>query len=190
MGLRAQLAKFFRDNYMVGHVNYDNPSAIAVNGIVTAVNLTNTALTVAGHPDVPRALKVVIVDTTPGITAGIVTIVGVDVLGRTMTEVFDCAAGAGTYSGNIPFATVTSVTTSNFTALGGGGDETISVGVLDKLGLPCRKLRGVHKACVDGANEAVGTVSTTYGTIIPTTATNGTRDYDFWYTYYHTPETY
>lgn len=166
------------------HVNYDNIAAAGTTDIVNTVNLTNTSLTVAAQPDVPRSMVVTVVDTTGSIVAGTVTITGVDANGNPVSEVIDCSAGAGTYQGSVPFAVVGSVVTAGFTVLGGGGDETIAVGSSTKLGLPTMiggSVESVYKACVDGANEAVGTVSTTYGTIIPTTAPNGTRDFDFWY---------
>lgn len=166
------------------HVNYDNPAAPGTTDIVDTVNLTNVAFTVAAQPDVPRNMVVTVVDTTGSITVGTLTIVGVDVNGQGVTETFDCSGGAGTYTGNVPFAKVTSVTASGFATLGGSGDETIAVGSGGKLGLPTMlggSVESVYKACVDGADEAVGTVSTTYGTITPTTAANGTRDFDFWY---------
>ena len=190
MGLHYLVGKLLRDQFLAGHVNYDNPAAPGTTDIVNTANLTNTALTIAAQPDVPRNVVVTVVDTTPGITAGVVTITGKNVLGNTVIEVIDCAAGAGTYTGNHAFATITSVVTSNFTVLGGAGDETIAVGSGGKLGLPVRYLKAVVKACVDGADETVGTVSTTYNTITPTTAANGTRDFDFWYTHYVMGNTY
>ena len=190
MGLRFQVSKILRNGYFAGHVNYDNVAAADTTSIVNTVNLTNTSLTVAGQPDVPKNVVITVVDTTPGITAGTVTVTGVGAYGQTVVETFDCAAGAGTYTGNVAFATVTTVVTSSFATLGGSGDETIAVGAGTKMGLPVYKLKDVHKACVDGANETIGTHNTTYGTIIPNTAANGTRDFDFWYTYYPVPEVY
>jgi len=190
MGLRFQVMKILRNGYFAGHVNYDNPAAAGTTDIVAGANLTNKSWTIAAQPDVPRNMVITIVDTTPSITAGVVTIVGVGAYGQAVTETFDCSAGAGTYTGNVAFATVTSVTTSSFATLGGSGDETLSVGSGAKLGLPCYKLKAVYKACAAGANEAVGTVSTTYGTIAPTTPADGTSDFDFWFTYYPVPEVY
>lgn len=190
MGLRFQVSKILRNGYFAGHVSYIDPDAAGTDEIVTVGNLTNKSWTIAGQPDYPRNLVLTVVDTTPGITAGTVTVVGVGAYGQAVTETFDCSAGAGTYTGNVAFATVTSVTTASFATLGGSGDETFKVGVGTKLGLPCYRLKAVYKACVDDANETIGTTSTTYGTIIPNTAANGTRDYDFWYTYYPVPEVY
>lgn len=153
--------------------------------IVNAANLTNTARVLAAQPDVPRNLVCTIVDTTPSITGGTITIVGKDACGNAVTEVLTAGAGAQTITGNVAFSVITSITLSGFTVLGGSGDETFAVGVGTKLGIPSNGiLSAVFKAAAAGANEAVGTVNTTYKTIIPTSAPNGTTDYDFWYQHY------
>jgi hypothetical protein len=119
-----------------------------------------------------------------------VTVTGVGAYGQTLVETFNCAAGAGTYTGNCAFATIATIVTANFATLGGGGDETFKVGLGLKIGLPCYKLKAVYKAAVGGINEAVGTVNTTYGTIISTTPPDDSKDFDFWYTFYPVPEVY
>jgi hypothetical protein len=166
------------------HVNYDNIASAGTTDVVNAQNLANADHTLAGQCDVPRNLVVTVVDTTGSIVAGDVDIFGKDANGDDVTENFDIAAGAGTYTGNVAFAYVERVTGSGITVLGGGGDETLSVGGGLKIGLPMApsgNLLEVYKSCVDGANEVVGTVNKTYGTIVSTTAPNGTRDFDFWY---------
>lgn len=193
MGLRFQISKILRNSYFAGHVNYDNIAA-AADGIVTVVNLTNASLTVAAQPDVPRNMVITIVDTTNSIVAGTITITGIGAYGQTLVETFDCSTGdtvdSGVFTGNKAFATVASVVASGFSVLGGAGDETVKVATGNKIGLPCYKLKDVYKACVDGADETIGTHNLTYGTITPNTAANGTRDYDFWFTYYPVPEVY
>jgi len=166
------------------HVNYDNIAAAATTDIVNAQNLANADHTIAAQPDVPRNMIVTIVDTTGSIVAGDVDIFGKDVNGDDVSENFDISAGAGTYVGNVAFAYVERATGSGITVLDGAGDETLSVGSGTKIGLPSAPggiLLEVYKACLGGANEAVGTVDKTYGTIIPTTLPDNSRDYDFWY---------
>lgn len=189
MGLRFQMQNILRNQaQFAGHYSVVNPATGTT--IVTLVNLTNASLTVAGQPIHPLTLDVLVVDTTPGIVAGIVTITGKGAYGQAQVETYNCAAGAGTYTGNKPFSVVTSVVTSGFTVLGGAGDETIHVHTGLKIGLPCLKLKAVYRTDVDGAVETVAGVSTTYGTVSPTTAINGTHDYDFWFTYYPMGEAY
>jgi hypothetical protein len=105
---------------------------------VVSVNLTNAALTVAAQPDCPRNVTVTVTDTTPGITAGTVTVVGTDAAGRAVTEAFDFSdfESATAEVGTKIFATITSITAAGFTALGGSGDETIIVGCGTVIGLP------------------------------------------------------
>jgi len=188
MGLRYQLARLLRDGSFAGHYHAENPATGTT--IVTLVNLTNTSLTVAAQPIHPLTIDILVVDTTPSITAGVVTITGKGAYGQALVEAVDCSAGAGTYLGKKAFASVTTVVTSGFTVLGGSGDETIHLHTGLILGLPCYKLKAVYKENCDGATATVGTVSTTYGTISPTTAINGSHDYDFWYTFYPVPEAY
>lgn len=113
--------------------------------IVSVVNLTNIAFTIAAQPVSPSYVTVTIVDTTPSITAGTVTIVGTrppltygekngiapvaSAGSQAVTEAIDCSAGAGTYYTKGIFDSIVSVTASAFTVLGGSGDETIKVGV-------------------------------------------------------------
>ena len=77
-----------------------------------------------------------IVDTTPGITVGTVTIDGTGADGTLISEIFNCAAGAGVYTGTKLFGNVSTVTAADFSVLGGGGDETLKVGVGNLIGLP------------------------------------------------------
>src|SRR3990167_9421940 len=113
-----------------------SPTASSLNKIVTVANLVNGVQTIAAQPDCPRNLTVTIVDTTPGITVGTVTIDGTGTDGTLISEIFNCAAGAGTYTGTKIFGNVSAVTTADFSVLGGGGDETIRVGVGNLIGLP------------------------------------------------------
>lgn len=189
MGLRFQISKILRNSYYVGHYTLIDAEAPAKT-IVTLTNLTNTTFSLAAQPCYPVSMDILIVDTTPSITAGTVTITGIGAYGQTQVETVNCAAGAGTYTGNKPFAKITSIVSSGFTVLGGAGDETFHVHTGTKIGLPCYKLKGVHTAYVDRAADTVGTVSTTYGTIIPNTAPNASRDLEFYYTYYPVPEVY
>lgn len=166
------------------HVNYDNVAAAGTTDIVNAVNLVNSTHAVTGQPDVPRNVVLTVVDSTSSITAGTVTVYGKNASGDDISEEFDISAGAGTYTGNKPFAYVQSVVGSDIATLGGAGDETLSVGNGGKIGLPmgpAADLLEVYKACVGGADKAIGVVSKTYGTIIPTSSPNGTNGFDFWY---------
>lgn len=114
---------------IVHGLDLDTPTITATtNYIVTSVNLTNVALTLAHQPDTPRNLTGTVTDTTPSVVAGTVTFVGTDVNGAAQTEVWNFAT-ALTFTGTKLFATVTTATVAGATVLGGLGDETIVVGV-------------------------------------------------------------
>lgn len=127
----ALLLDELRLRYNPGTIEYVSQAGAGAvtNRIVTVVNLTNTALTIAAQPAFPSYITFTIVDTTPSITAGTVTIVGKDRFGNTITEVANYANTGLTYRSVNAFAYVTSVTTAAFATLGGSGDETIIVGV-------------------------------------------------------------
>jgi hypothetical protein len=150
--------------------------------IVTSVNLTNTSLTVAAQPDCPRNITVTVTDTTPGVVAGTVTVTGKDARGATISEAFDFSSftSAEAKNGTKIFASVVSVVTSGFTALGGSGDETIIVGVGTVIGLPTPIARttAVKHVYLGGTRVAAPTVTAgdnTSGIDASASTYNGTK---------------
>lgn len=136
--------------------------AATTNYIVTVVNLTNTSFALAHQPDVPRNVTVTIVDTTPTIVAGTITVVGTDVNDAAQTETFDLST-AITFTGVKEFKTITSVTSAGATVLGGAGDETIIVGVGSVVGyLYCATtdpIEGVARIKTVSSSTTVTTVN-------------------------------
>jgi hypothetical protein len=167
-----------------GRVEYVNPLAAELISIVADVALSNVALTIASQPNVPCKLQVRITDADSSVSAGTCTIVGTNAAGEAVTQVIPITGGTRTVITDDAYARVTSITVA---ALAGHtGADKIGVGVGVALGLPIPAGAtgvGVYKATVDYADEAVGTVDTTARTIAPTTAANGTHDYEFWYKY-------
>lgn len=107
----------------------DSPTEVADdNQVVTVVNLTNAALTIAAQLDVPRNVTCTIVDTGASITAGTTTIVGTGLDDEALTEVLDGSGGAGVLTGAQYFKTITSITNAAYAVLDGAGDETIICG--------------------------------------------------------------
>ena len=105
------------------------PTAATAGAILSVRNLTTaTSYLITAQPDTPRNVVIVVVDTTPSIVAGSVTIVGTDINDAALTETTSIAAGAGTYTGAAIFKTITSISNGTVTVLGGAGDETIAVG--------------------------------------------------------------
>jgi hypothetical protein len=116
-----------------------NPIAALTTRYVVSVNLTNIAFTIANQPDVPRNVTVQVVDTTPSINAGTITVVGLDVAGLPTSEVFAFGStpqASWTFTGTVMHAQITSITAAGVGVLGGSGDETITVGCGTVIGLP------------------------------------------------------
>ncbi len=110
--------------------NYDlEGEATDADQIVTVVNLTNVAMTIAAQPDVCRQVTITIVDTGPSIIAGTTTVVGTDCNGDAQTEILDGSGGAGTITSTGYFESVASATNAAYNVLDGGADETITMGV-------------------------------------------------------------
>src|SRR5574337_245132 len=163
------------------------PIAAELISIKAAAAAANGAITIAAQPKHPTKLQIRQVIVT-AITAGTLTLVGIDARGNAITEVIDLAAAATiTKSTAKAFAKLTSGTVAGLT---GGGDGMLVICVGTALGLPrpaqCQAL-SVFKAGVSAngsgapADEAVGTVDAVAGTIAPTTAADGIKCFEFWY---------
>lgn len=116
-----------------------NPIAALTTRYVVSVNLTNIAFTLANQPDVPRNVTIQVVDTTPSINAGTITVAGLDVAGVPTLEVFTfpaTPAASRTFTGVVMHAQIISITAANVSVLGGAGDETITVGCGTVIALP------------------------------------------------------
>lgn len=166
---------------LANHVNYDNPLAASTDGLDTAATMADGNVSIGGtQPDAPR--NIILTVSAATVVGGTVTVYGIDQNGVHRSEVFTMN-GALTYNGSIAWSKVLQVTVAD---LDSAGTETLALGLGDKLGLPVGphgKLVEVFLACAAGAAEAVGTVSKDYATIDPTTATDNSADFDFWYSY-------
>jgi hypothetical protein len=173
-----------------GHVRYTNVPAADLVSIVAALDpIADGALTIAAQPVVPCKLQVRIVDANNSVT-GDVVLVGVGPSGEAVGQTIPLTGGTRTVTTTQAYATLTSATVSG--VAGAAAGDTIGIGASAAIGLPRQHTPAggnltVYKASANDANEAVGTVDATAGTIVPTTAPNGTNDYDFWYRYALTP---
>lgn len=168
-------------------ISFTAPIAAELVSVVNAVLPSAVALTIAAQPDYPRKLQVRVVT---GSTAGTLTLVGVGVDGEAVTQAIDISTSGGTRTviTDKAYATLTSATVSALEGAAG----TVGIGVGSALGLPSQQpgivtAFAVHKAMVGNANEAVGTVDATARTIIPTSAPNASRNYQFFYNFTVTP---
>lgn len=173
----------------VRHVRYENVAAADLVSVVAALDpIANGTLTIAAQPKHPCKLQVRIVDANSSVSAGTVVLVGVGVNGQAVTQTISLAGGTRTVVTDDVYATLTSATVAS--VAGAAAGDTIGIGVSTALGLPAvvgATSLSVFKSCVNETNETVGTVDATAGSIIPTTAANGTNDYDFWYKFSVTP---
>jgi hypothetical protein len=172
------------------HVRYEAPIAAELVSIVAALDpIASATLTIAAQPDFPRKLQVRIVDTNNSVT-GTVTLVGIGARGQAVGQTIQLTGGTRTVTTDDAYATLTSATTAS--VAGAAAGDTIGIGVATALGLPGLKTPvpstfAVYKSNVGNANEAVGTVDATAGTIVPTSVPNASRTYDFWYTQAYVP---
>lgn len=101
--------------------------------IVTITNMKNGDYVIAAQPDVARNLVVTATAVDANDTLGKITIVGTDINGLVITEEVIPVDGTPV-STTKAFLTVTKITGSGWAI--SGGNDTIIVGVGNKLGLP------------------------------------------------------
>lgn len=112
-----------------------SPVVADVDRIVVSANMKVGAYTIAAQPDVARNITVTQSAVGAEDTNGTVVIVGTDIAGNAITETLTPNAGA-TVAGAKAFKTITSVTGAGWVV--GEGNDTITVGVGDLIGLPLK----------------------------------------------------
>lgn len=163
-----------------GYSYLQNIVAAGTTGLVTQVTDLSSpgSATVAAQPDVPRNVVLTLTDAADDDLAGEAVVTGEDVFGRVISETFTVEAGTLSYVGSKAFAKITS-TTFDFGATGTNAD-TLDLGQGAKLGLSYPGLE-IVKLVSGGTEEAASAVDADNGTFTPTTAPNGTNDYEVWY---------
>jgi len=155
------------------------PIAAELVSIKAAAIAANGAITIAAQPDCARKLQVRQVIVT-AITGGLLTLTGVGINGQTLSEVLSLiAASTQTLKTANAFLNLTAGVVSG---LVGGGDGTLGIGVAADLALPTQSgVNGgsmqVLKEKVGTTAEAIGTIDTVAGTISPTSAPDGTKNF-------------
>lgn len=166
---------------------YVDVLAADTNHIVAAEDLTAATpitCTIAAQPDVPRNVTITITDGDTSITAFDIDVLGVDAKGDAKTENFVFAGGLS-QTGNIAFATITSVTVNSITGAGVG--DILDVGIGSKLGLANNiyATGEVYKVKKNNADwpAANYTVDATYDTVDVSTggAIGGGDDFTIYY---------
>lgn len=159
------------------------PIAAELITIVAAtIPVSGAAYTIAAQPGFPRKLQVRCVQ-SGAVASLVVNIVGTDGRGNAVSESVNVAgASTATFATVNAYAHVMSVTpvgtVTNVTTIG------VGVGAALALQLPPNfSDLLVYKENLNGADEAVGTVDAVAGTVSPTTAPDGTRSFQFFYSY-------
>ena len=120
---------------------------------------------IAAQPDVPRNITITITDADVSISAFQIDVVGVNAKGQAATEQFLFAGGL-VQTGNMAWATITSITVTSITGAGVG--DVLDVGIGIKLGLSnvIYATGDVYKIKKNNANAVVAgaQVNTTYDT--------------------------
>jgi hypothetical protein len=167
-----------------GYAAFYNPIAAELISVFADATMAAGALAlVANLPNVPCKLQVRLT-CIGGISAGVVTLVGVGADGAALTQAIPLTGVTRTVVTTDAYATLTSATITAM--VGNVAGDHISIGVGAALGLPIPAAAtavSVHKATCDYTNEAVGTVDATARTVEPTTGANAAHDYEFWYRY-------
>lgn len=105
-----------------------------VDRIVTVANMKVGSYTIAAQPDIARNITVTHAIVATGTdTLGTITVTGTDVLGAVISEVITPIAG-DIANGTKAFKTVTSIVGAGWVIA--GGNDTITIGVGNLLGLP------------------------------------------------------
>jgi len=121
-------------------VTLQAPIAAELISIKAAATPANGTITIAAQPDYARRLQIRIVigtTTTTAITAGTLTLVGVNASGQAVSEVISLIQNASaTLQSTNTYATLTSGTVAAYAANGSGTGNTLGIGVSAYLGLP------------------------------------------------------
>lgn len=181
-------------NVKSGFAHYINPAATSIVGCHAEANIVdgNKFGGLVAQPDAPRTLILTIIDANGSITAGTLTVVGIDVHGVSQTAVYSLGSlVTGTVTiilddagKNIAWATISAIDVAGM-ADDDVGTDKFKLGYGNIFGLPCSvdgQLVNVYKYAIDGVNTAVGVVNTLNATAV-VTGTDGAKDYAFWYTY-------
>lgn len=172
--------------------------------IKAAATPANGAITIAAQPPHARKFQIRVVigtTTTTAITAGTLTLVGLDQDGNAVSEVISLVTTASvTLKSTYAYASLTSGTVAAYAASGSGTGNTLGLGCSNDFGVPtavnpatpvnlvCTKVTKALKVLgtsIVAADDvaATATVDAVARTIAPTTAPAASGLLDFTFTY-------
>jgi len=159
-------------------------TATAIQAGASWVDVTWESGDLTAQPNYARNVTLTFVDADTSITAGTVTITGTDLRGNTVSEIITGIATASslTYSGDIAFATITSIVLSDFVGATQTND-TLKIGNGKIFGLSNEldDSNDVTKVIENETDSTTYTVSTTYNTIEFAADPDGSKNYAVYY---------
>jgi hypothetical protein len=180
-------SNFDGDYPMSGYVSFNKLLAATTTAKATQYDMSagNGTLANLVQPDHPRNVVVTVTDANASVSAFTITVTGTDCDGAALTEVFVFGGGL-VQTGVKAFLTITSIILT--ASVGHGAGDTIDIGHGVKYGIGINGGSSflVRKIAVDGVNDTIAAQSATYMTFTPTTAANGTKIVEAWYTYERT----
>lgn len=158
------------------------PRAATAARVVTSTSLSNGTVAIANQPDCPRVCALAVATGTSAITAGTTAMVYTANDGTTQTDTFSLVAAASsatTTNTSKGVVHLTSVTTAGLVGGASPGVQVNDTNILSMIVDTGFVNFLALKESVDGADETIGTVTTSAASISPTTAPNGTHNYSF-----------
>jgi hypothetical protein len=196
-----------KEIYDTGHVLYAAGDLVAAETVTIVADVAVN--TISGHAgatvdlggaltlaaigtrlEVPRNVILTVTDADASITAGYVTVYGLDASGYPDSETFTLtsAGGTATYTGNKAFAEVGSAIVWGFVGET-AADDKVKLGIGNKLGLPMGKdcvlidVFADHHNAVKIAVNLAG-INRTYNTYTSSSAPGaGDHSIELWYTF-------
>jgi len=134
-------AGFWQFSTVVEKVSLNSPLPADLISIKAAATPANGAITIAAQPPHARKLQIRVILGTGGttdITAGTLTLVGIDQDGNAVTEVVSLvtAGASATYKSKYAYSSLTSGTVAAYAANGSGTGNTLGIGVSNDFGIP------------------------------------------------------
>ncbi len=162
------------------------PVLATAGRIVASTTLANGTLSIANQPDVPRQLALRVDPGTSPITAGTATLTYVGNDGVSTVDAVSLVMPATTAVVTNTTKGAALVNSVIVTGLAGGASPKVQVNDTNSLSLavdPGFVSFAVSRESVDNANVGIGTVSASAGSIISSTAPNGTHIYAYNYSF-------
>lgn len=156
------------------------PIVATANRIATSADFANGAPAIAAQPDTPRNLTATLTDANASVTAGTLTITGLDPQGNAVTESVGFAALRTGWIGTKIFASVTALAIAGVVGATAGTDVVVmGVGSVIGLANPIQGSQAVKHVYLGGTRIAAPTIAVgaqSSGVDVSASTYNGTKD--------------